>query len=209
MTSGNSDTQLFTVLGKSYYEKDQNIIDGAVMYNFGKDKAATKIDGDDTTRNDFRALAQYNRLLTDRSFVGFGTKFFYDEIADIDYRVFLDPSAGYYLLKDSTFKFRLEAGPSYVIERVGGIKDDYVAPRIADRFEYYLTCTSKLYQSAEVLLDVNDSKNYLINAEVGVEAALSTDLSLVTLIRETYDGQPAEGRDKGDLAVITALKVSI
>lgn len=209
MTSGNSETQLFTILGKSYYEKGNDIVDSTIMYNFGKDKAATKPDGDDTTRNDFRALSQYNRLLSDRTFVGFGGKFFYDEIANVDYRIFVDPSAGYYFLKDNTFKFRLEAGPSYIFERVGGLTDDYIAPRVGDRFEWMITCTSKIYQSAEVLLDINDSKNYLVNAEVGVEAALSTDLSLVTLLRETYDNQPAAGRDKGDLAIISALKVSL
>jgi putative salt-induced outer membrane protein YdiY len=210
MTSGNSDTKLFTLLGNTYYEKDQDIVTGTVMYNFGEDKTTPKADdASNTTRNDFRALAQYNRLLSERTFVGFGSKFFYDEIADIDYRIFLDPSAGYYLLKDNTFKFRLEAGPSYIFERVGGIKNDYVAPRIADRFEWALSCTSKLYQAAEVLFDVNDSENYLVNAEIGAEAALSTSMSLVVLLRETFDNQPAAGREKDDLAIISALKFSI
>lgn len=209
MTSGNSDTQLFTILGKAYYEKDNNIIDNTMMYNFGSDDAAKDENGDSTTRNDFRLLSAYNRLLTERTFVGFGGKFFYDEIADLDYRVFLDPSAGYYFLKDTSFTFRLEAGPSYIFERSGGIKDDYVAPRVADKFEYFISCTSKIYQSAEILLDVNDSENYLVNAEIGIESALSTELSLVMLIRETFDNQPAEGREKDDLAVISALKVAL
>ncbi len=209
MTSGNSDTQLVTILGKSYYEKDKNIVDSTFMYNFGSDSNAKDETGDDTTRNDFRLLSAYNRLLDDRMYLGMGGKFFYDEIAQIDYRVFIDPSMGYYLLKDNTFKFRVEAGPSYIFEEVDSVKDDYLAPRLGDKFEYYLSCTSKLYQSAEILFDVNNSENYLVNAEVGIEAALSTELSLVFLVRETFDNEPAEGREKDDLAMISALKVSI
>jgi putative salt-induced outer membrane protein YdiY len=209
MTSGNSNTKLFTVLGRGYYENNKDIVDLTTMYNFGEDSAVNNEEGDSTTRNDFRALASYNRLLDDRIYLGLGTRFFYDDIADIDYRVFVDPSLGNYFIKDNSFKFRLEAGPSYVFERVGGIKSDYLAPRIGDRFEWIISCTSKIYQSADILFDVTDSNNYLVNAELGAEAALSSSMSLVFLARETYDNQPAEGRKKDDLALITALKVAI
>ena len=209
MTSGNSETKLFTFLGNTAYEKDKDIVIGAITYNYGEDKGTIQDDGSNTTRNDFRASGQYNRLLSEKTFLGIGSKFFYDEIADIDYRVFIDPSAGYYLLKDNTFKFRLEAGPSYVFEKVGGVVDNYLAPRVADRFEWAISCTSKLYQAAEILFDVNDSQNYIINAEVGAEAALSTSMSLVFLLRETFDNQPAAGREKDDLAFISALKFAI
>lgn len=209
MTSGNSSTRLVTVLGNTYYEKDSDIVEGTLMYNFGEDRNVDDEKNGSTTRNDFRVLGQYNHLVTERTFLGFGSKFFYDEIADIDYRVFVSPSAGYYFLKDNTFKLRLEGGPSYVFERVGGLNDEYLAPRLANRFDWFITCTSKIYQTAEILGDTNDSQNFLVNAEVGIESALSTALSLVVLVRETFDNQPAEGRDKGDLAVISALKVAI
>jgi putative salt-induced outer membrane protein YdiY len=209
MTSGNSDTSLFTFIGSANYEKDSDIFTSQMMYNFGTDKNANSEENDDTVRNDFRAMAQYDYLLTERTYIGFGSKFFYDEIAEIDYRIFADPTAGYYLLKDNSFKFALEGGPSYVFERVGGLNDNYLAPRIGDRFEWMITCTSKIFQQAEILLDVNDSSNYIVNAQLGAEAALSTTMSLVFLIRETYDNQPAAGLDKRDLALISALKFSI
>lgn len=119
-------------------------------------------------------------MLNDNSFLGLGGKFLYDELAEIDYRTNLDPTYGYYFIKDNQFKFKLEGGPSYIFEKVGQKSDDYLAPRLADRFDWALTCTSKIYQLAEILFDVNDSDNYIINAEIGVESALTTALSLVS-----------------------------
>ena len=49
----------------------------------------------------------------------------------------------------------------------------------------------------------------LINAEVGIEAAIATNLALVLSVKETFDNVPAEGREKDDLIVTTALKVSL
>ncbi len=209
LTSGNSDTTLANISGKFSRDYENNIWDFGMQYNYGEDKDRELSGEDKVSRNDFRSNASYNRLLDERLFVGFGTKFFYDEIADIDYRVFADPTVGYYLLKDNTFKFKLEAGPSYIFEKVGGVEDDYLAPRVADGFEWVLSCTSKIFQTAEVLMDINDSENYLVNAEVGVEAALNATMSLVFKVRETYDNQPADGREKDDLAMITALKVTL
>jgi putative salt-induced outer membrane protein YdiY len=209
LTQGNSETTLLTLGLKAALDKDGNVIDLAADYGYGEDKALDSEENGDTSRNDFRAAARYDRILGERFYVGFGAKFLYDEIADVDYRVNMDPNVGYYLLRDNSFKLRLEGGPSYVFEKVGGEEDDYFAPRLGDRFEWAITCTSKIYQQAEVLFDASDSDNYLVNAEVGIEAAIATNLALAFIIRETFDNQPAAGREKDDLAIISSLKVSL
>lgn len=208
-TSGNADTTLVNLAGDFDRDYEGNIWDFGFQYNYGEDDDREQSGLDNVSRNDFRSHATYNHLLGDQWFVGLGSKVFYDEIADIDYRVFVDPALGYYFIRDNQFKFKIEAGPSYIFEQVGGIEDDYLAPRIADGFEWALTCTSKIFQTAEILFDVGDSENYLVNAEAGVESALTTALSLVFKVRETYDNQPAEGRERGDLAMITAIKVTL
>lgn len=209
LTKGNSDTTLLTILGNANRETTEDLIDFGLAYNFGDDKNAEDESGDSTTRNDVRANASYDYKYTERAYVGAGTKFLYDEIALVDYRVNLNPNLGYFLVKDPTFSFALEGGPGYTFEKVDGVDDNYLSPRIADRFEWIISCTSKLFQSAEVLLDVNDSENYIVNAELGVEAALNSRLSLVVALRNTYDNLPAVGVDKNDLTVISALKVAL
>ncbi len=208
VNSGNTDTTLLNLGASAHQEKDADIYDLRAAYSFGQDKKVVNTKGDHTTRNDLRAGARFDHLLNDRAFVGFGANYMNDEIADIDYRVSLDPSIGYYFLKDNSFKLRGEAGPSYVFERQGNKSDDYLAPRIGERFDWAITCTSKLFQTAEILFDASESDNYLVNAEIGTEAALATNLALVLTLRETYDNLPAAGRDKGDFAMISSLKVS-
>lgn len=209
MTQGNSDTTLLTILGTVKRETSDDLIDFGLSHNFGTDENAENEDGDDTSRNDVRANASYNFKLSERLYSGAGTKFLYDEIALVDYRVNINPTLGYFLVKDPTYSFALEGGPGYIFEKVDEIEDDYFSPRIADRFDWIISCTSKLYQSAEIMFDVNDSDNYIVNADLGIEAAISSELSLVVALRNTFDGTPAEDRDKNDLAVISALKVTL
>lgn len=209
LSSGNADTSLLSIMASTQKEIGDDLYAFGAQYNLGTDKAKNDPVNDDTTRNDFRANGSYKHLVSDRVFAGIGSSFLYDEIADVDYRVLVNPSMGYYLLKDEDFKFNLEAGPSYVFEKQGGESNDYFAPRIADRFDWTISCTSKIYQQTEVIFDVDESDNYLINTEIGIESALSTELSLVVLARNNYDNLPAVGREKSDTAFITAIKVAL
>ena len=59
----------------------------------------------------------------------------HDQIAEVNHRLTIDPTAGYYFLTDNTFKLRGEAGPSYVFEKLGGEENNYFAPRAAQRFD--------------------------------------------------------------------------
>lgn len=208
-TSGNSDTTNLSVLGGASRETADDIIDIAAAYGYGEDRARDGEGEDSKNKDDFRANADYKYLLSDRIFVGVGANFLYDDISDVDYRVSLVPTVGYFLLKDEDFKLSVDAGPGYTFERVADIEDDYFSPKVGERFDWTISCTSKIYQKAEIFFDTNDSDNYLVNAELGLESALSSSLSLVFLVRDTLDNQPAADREKNDLAMITALKVAL
>ena len=49
--------------------------------------------------------------------------------------------------------------------------------------------------------------NYIVNAEVGIEADLTADrkLSLRAVLMDTFNSQPAAGREKNDVKLITAI----
>lgn len=207
MTKGNSETTLMTVGANANYDDGNNIWKLSGMYGYGEDKNLDDPEYGDTLRNDLRTSIKYDNLISDRSYLGMGSNFLYDDLAEVDYRVTLDPNIGYFILRDNSFKFKVEGGPSYVFERVAAVNNDYLAARAGQRFEWAITCTSKLYEQAELLLDTSDTNNYIVNAEAGVEAALATNLALVFTARETYDNQPAPDREKSDLALITSLKV--
>ncbi len=209
LARGNTDTSLINLNAKAMRDFESNVYRFELDGNYGEDKEKERTGGDKKTQENVKALAEYKRLLTDRFFVGMGGAFLYDDIALIDYRVTLNPAVGYYLLKDDEVKLSVEAGPSYIFEEVNNEKDDYLAPRAAERFEYVISKTSKVFQSAEVLIDVDDSDNYIVNSEAGIKAAINSNLSLVISAKDSYDNQPALDREKNDLAVITGLQVSL
>jgi len=207
-TSGNSDTTVLNFLGKLSRETSDDMLDFNAAYGYGEDRGKADTE-DKTNRNDFRAGVNYKYLLSDRVYTGTDSTFLYDEIADVDYRLMLSGIAGYYLLKDDTFKLGVDAGPGVVFEKVGDESKEYFAPRIGDRFDWTISCTSKVYQSAVVLFDTTDSNNVLVTAEIGVEAAISSKMGLVFLVRDTFDNVPAESKERNDVAIITALKVAL
>jgi len=177
-------------------------------YNYGN--AADSADSQrEETKNNMRGTAEYKHIITDSVFWGAGTSVFHDDIAEIRYRAILSPSVGTYLLRDDATKLSLEVGPSYVWQKVGDETENYLAPRIADRFEWRISPTAKIFQWTEYLFSAEDSSNYIVNAELGVEAALTSLINLVIMVRDNYVNQPAEDRVPNDVATITGLKVNL
>ena len=207
-TDGNSKTTNIYAGGLVARDYDNNAWRFQADYNYGA--AADSADEPKTeNKNNFRAVADYRRVLENDWFAGAGTSFAHDEIADLQYRVVVSPSAGRYLIRDEDVKLSLEAGPSYVFEKLGDVDEDFAAARIADRFEWALSPTSKIFQFTEYLISFEDSSQYLVNAEIGIESALNSYLSLVLSVRDYYINKPAEGRVPNDVITITALKVTL
>lgn len=202
MTRGNSDTLLLTLDAKAAREKKKNIWRFQITGNEGEKE-------DEQTERDLKGLMEYNRLLTKRFFVGAGIEALYDEIADVDYRVKLNPEAGYYFLKSKVIELSLAAGPSMVFEEVGDIENDYVGARAVQRLMWKIGKSSKLTQKIEGLVSTEDSEDSLIHAEISLEAAINSHLSLVLTIADDYDNIPAADKDRNDLSVVSALKLSL
>jgi len=207
-TDGNTKTTNINLGGKVARDYENNAWRFQADYNYG-----SAADGPNDPRvenkNNIRAIADYRRILENDWYTGAGTSFTHDEIADIKYRAIVSPSFGKYLIREEDTKFSLEAGPSYVWEKLGDLDSNYAAARFADRLELTLTATSKIYQFFEYLVSFDDASEYLFNAEIGIESALNSYLSLVLTVRDYYINQPAEGNVPNDVVTITALKVTL
>jgi len=152
-------------------------------------------------------FAQYNRLFTERLY-GYGrVDALHDEIADIKYRVALSPGAGYYFIKEKKTDFSLEVGPGYVIEELGTNEESYATLRVGDKFHQQISGQARIWETAEWLPQVDKFKNYIVNAEIGIEADLTADkkLALRAVLQDTYNNEPAAGRQKNDAKLITAI----
>jgi putative salt-induced outer membrane protein YdiY len=198
LAKGNTDNTLLNANLLASKKWDRNELD------LGLDGAYGESDGTRNTAN-AHAFAQYNRLFTERAYGLLRADGLHDDVADVQYRVTLSPGAGYYFIKGTNTFLRGEVGPGYVIERVGGVDDDYVTLRLAERFETKINDRVKLWQSLEWLPAVDDFEDGVINGEIGLETSLTKSLNLRTYVQDTYDTTPAPGLKHNDVKLIVAL----
>ena len=168
------------------------------VYNYGT------VD-DNTSADNALASAQYNCLSPESFYAFMLLTGGYDDIADVDYRATVGPGIGKYLAKNDITELAIEFGPTYVWEEVGGVSDDYLAIRVAERFSRKLSETAKLFQSIECYTEAEDTDNYIFAAELGVEAALNSKMNLRVVATDKYDNEPAAGKDENDLSISAGL----
>jgi putative salt-induced outer membrane protein YdiY len=207
LTSGNSDTLLFTLTLDSIGKYEKNEIDFGASAGYGENT----VNGVTSKTTEFvQGYAQYNRLFTDRFYGGLRVAGQYDEIAGIDYRFGISPVAGYYLIKNPKMSLAAEGGPSLVFEHLKGEEATaYWAARFGEKFEYKLTATTKIWQSLAYIPKVDQwEQNYLLNFEAGIDTAITKHWSLRVVFQDMYASEPAPDRKKNDIRLIagTAYK---
>lgn len=198
MTDGNSDTLLGTASVLHDRKRDGYSLRLGADFAYGEDN-------DEKTTENAKAVAEYRRECSERAYAFVNLTALYDDIADIDYRAVLSAGPGYYLMKDEAATLGVDIGPAYVREEVGGEENDDVALRVGERYERQLSPTAKCWQALEYLPVVDDFDDYLLNSEIGVEAAINSTASIRLVVKNAYDSTPAVDREKSDTTLIGAL----
>jgi len=198
LTQGNSDTLMFTA-GLVTERKAPNN-----EYSFGVDGTFGK---NDSVKNaeTFHAFGQYNHLFNERLFSYVRTEYLHDGIAHLNYRVTLSPGAGYYLIKETNTTLAVEVGPGVTFRSLGGVHETFATLRIAERFEHKFSTGARIWESLEILPEVDKWKNDTINLEVGAEAALAKNLGLQVVLYDTYNTEPAAGLKRNDLKLVSGI----
>jgi putative salt-induced outer membrane protein YdiY len=198
LTRGNSDTLTATANILTQKKWDQHEL------TFGADATYGEDDGSKNSES-LHGFGQYNRLFTERLYGYARVDALHDAVADVEYRLTISPGLGYYFIKNDQTRLSGEAGPAVIFEKQGNEETTYIALRVAERFEHQLNDRVRLWQSLEWLPQVDDFDNWILNAEVGVETQLTERLSLRVFAQDTYDNQPAAGRQENDLKMVTAV----
>lgn len=198
VTRGNSDTVLFTssVQSQRLWEKNELRLGADGAYGKNEDVKNTET---------LHGFAQYNRLLSERMFGYARLDALHDAIADVEYRLTFSPGGGYYFVKNTTTSLSAEVGPGIVHEKLGQGSNTYMTLRVGERFEHKLNERARVWQSLEWLPQVDDFNNYILNAQVGVETALTKRTTLALIAQDTYDNVPAPGRQKNDLKIVAQI----
>ena len=198
LTEGNSDTLLTTVAFKTRRKTREN------EFTFGADGSYGE---NDSVKNNetLHGVGQFNHLFSDRFYGFLNLEGLHDGIADLDYRFTFSPGAGYYLLKETNTTLAGEAGPGLIVQQLGGADTTYATLRLAERFERKLNDGARVWEKAEILPQANKLANFLVNAEIGAEAALTKTLSLRVTLQDNFINQPAPGRKSNDVKLISGL----
>lgn len=217
LTRGNSETVLGTVSINSARKRAQDEILLGAAGAYGENTvertvanptpppATVKKEETDKTASMISAFGQYNHSISERWYGGVRLDFLHDDVADVSYRLTLSPLVGYYAIKKPNTTLKFEAGPSGILERQGGEQNEYVALRLGERFEHKFSPKARVWQSFDYMPQIDRTHNYLIVFELGAEASLTEKLSLRCVFQDNYDNEPADGRKRNDIKLITAL----
>jgi putative salt-induced outer membrane protein YdiY len=216
VTRGNSENILFTAAAKMARKGPLNEISFGADAAYGESTTTSKRDPitlqktETTTKNAnlMHGFFQYNRIFDEQVYGYVRLDALHDDIADISYRISLSPGVGHYFIKKPNTRLSLEVGPGVILQRTSGADpntDVYATLRVAERFEHKFNDSVKMWQTLEFLPQVDRFGNYLINFEIGAEAALNKTFSLLTYLQDNYDNEPAAGRKNNDLKLVAAL----
>jgi putative salt-induced outer membrane protein YdiY len=200
LTRGNSETLLFTAGLETHRKTPFDEYNLGVNLAYGKNDSVKSADL-------LHTFGQWNHLFSERAFSYMRADGVRDEIADVNYRVSLSPGAGYYFVKATNTTLAGEVGPGVVFQELGNQETTFSTLRLAERFEHKFNHGgARVWESVEFLPQLDRLDNYLVNAEAGVESALSKKLSLQVVLDDSYDNRPAAGRLKNDVKIISGIK---
>jgi len=198
LTRGNSHTLLYSGDIDTAKKTPDN------EYTFGAAGAYGSQNSVDNVNN-YKGFGQWNHLFTEKFFGYLRADALRDVIADLDYRFNFGPGAGYYLIKGTNTTLAVEAGAGYQDEHLGGKYNSFATMRLAERFEHKFQNHARFWQTAELIPQVDKLDNYVVNFEIGIEAPIAKSLSLKTYLDDSYQKQPAAGRQKNDVKLVSAV----
>ena len=208
LTRGNSKTFLANVdlNAKRKWSRDELLLGASAGY--GENETGTRAPNDnkkDVTQKYLKGFGQYNHLFNERLYGGIRVDELYDKIAAVDYRFTVSPLLGYYIIKEPATSLAVEAGPSVVFEKVAGEENTYAGGRVGERFEHKFKTGARIWQTLEWITQLDDSDNWLLNAEAGVSAPIVKGLEIRLVAQDSYDNQPAKDRLKNDFKLIAGV----
>jgi Protein of unknown function, DUF481 len=206
LTRGNSQNFLATASFDTVRKLTADELRFGIGGGYGKTTRTPGAPNTDLKTADYlKGYGQWNHLFSERLYSGVRLSVDHDDISDLNYRVTLSPLAGYYIIKKPNTLLSVEAGPSLITEKQGGVDKTYMAARVAEHYEYKFWTDAKIWQSAEWLPQVDDIDNWILNFEAGVSAPIAKGFEVRLLLQDNYDNIPAAGRLKNDLKVVAGV----
>ena len=178
--------------------------------NYGKSRIEEVRDGvtnsiKETVAENMKAFFTYRRR-SGSIYAYLDSNVLHDDPGGIDYRATAGIGLGGYILDNAKSKLNVELGAAYLQEELTtGPKDDYAVLRFAARHEGTAGPGAKVWGELEYLPRADDLDDYLMSAELGIEAAVNSTMSLRLVGQDRVDSTPPEGKTDNDLTVVCSL----
>jgi putative salt-induced outer membrane protein YdiY len=205
---GNADTLLMGGALNSLRKWDKNevALGADATYGSNSDPTTRK---ETTTAQNYGVHAQYNRMLSERFYLGLRADGRQDRIAFIDYRATLAPALGYYAVKNDRLTVKVETGPAFIFEKLKGAGTaNYLTLRLAEEVQWKINDRASVTQSMEYLPQVEDFGNYVMNFNLGLSTKITDKASATITFQDFYRSVPAPGRRENDLRLMAGLAYS-
>lgn len=160
-----------------------------------------------TIADNWFAKGQYDYFISDKLY-GYGNlRYEKDRIADLEYRYTSGIGMGYQWLEGSDWNLSTEAGFNYVSEKYdkSDEKRDYMAGRLAYHLDKAFNDKIKAFHNAEYIPSFEYVDDFLVNADIGLRAAMTARLSFEAKSQLIYNSNPSDDRNKKDLRHIIGV----
>ena len=200
VASGNTKSKNYNVKQANSYKFDANVLkfDGRFLNAFANDQESARY---------LLGQIRYERILNEMFSVYVSQGLESDKFAGYDLRHISDLGGQYNLYKLPTFTWLFEAGYRYTNEKLTDGSHEYKnSVRTYTELEkkWNPNVSTKYY--LEYVPNLKEGKDYEINTELSISAALSSVFSIKTAYLLRYDHDPAAGADvRTDTLLTTAL----
>lgn len=208
ITSGNSETTTASLSHSSIWEKENNKLSISLNGAYGV-RETVDTNGDkynDEFVSNINEKVQYNRKFSDSFYwlVSEGVEF--DKIINLEYRLTIGPGLGYSAIKKDNLKLDLELGAVYINFKYKDVdSDDNISGRIAEKLNWKISATSNLWFNVEALFNFEDSKDYRVNAELGVDVKINENWMIRSTISDKFNNAVIDPTEKNDIIFMTSI----
>lgn len=200
VASGNTKSKNYNVKQANAYKFDANV------FKFDARYLNAYSNNDESARYIFGGL-RYERELNEHFSLFVAQGFESDKFAGYYLRHSSDIGAKYNIIKEETFYWLVEAGYRYTNEKLNNGSHNYKnSARTYTELEKKWNPSVSTKYFVEYIPNVKESKDYQINTELSVSAALTSVFSIKSAYLLRYDHLPAAtATTKTDTLLTTAL----
>lgn len=206
MSRGNTENNTCTVHAETSRRSETDRTTFSAGYYFANQRNNTT-GKNSTSADEWYFKGQYDYFLT-TVFYGYGNfRYDKDRIANLNMRSTPGLGLGWQWVETEKMSWSTEAGLNWVYEKYSDPEETrrYTAGRVAWHFDRSLNELMKLTHNLEYIPSMKNTDAYLVNADVGLRAAITSRLILEVKTELAYNSQPADDKKNSDVRYILSL----